>query len=296
MDRSHQRWIALVACVLLTTYVATAQEAERGKRRHRSERPNAAQRERHPHGERVQGEQARPPQRGAAHLELIGLRHADPDAVVDLLLQMRPAFGRHTLVSSDERTGTLVVATETDEATKQIRALVETLDQPTHDELGPTWTCRFVTLRHASAKEVVENLYGLRRQPTTRHSVRFAPDERANTVWVAGPPDAVERTMQMIEHMEETTANAFSRESEACDIRFYQVQRANATNLASTLHQIAAMMDLDARITADSASHMLIICATSDEAAELEKVIEKLDVTPKRTKHPKPPRAPDQDA
>lgn len=240
---------------------------------------------------RVRVEPARPQALKNAQVSSIKLRHADAGSVAEVLQQLRPAFPGPLFISPEEHTATLVIAAENEETIRQIKSLIEALDEPARGEMSSGRECHSIELKHAVAVEVLRHLRAL--VPDGR-GLRVTADERSNSIWVAAAPELAAQALQIVRGIEESTAEAEARSADDPPaLRFYQVKHANATTLASTVNQVAHMMELDACLVADPVSQQLIAYATLAEAEQLETVIEKLDVSPKQTRKPQPrtPRA-----
>jgi type II secretory pathway component GspD/PulD (secretin) len=286
MKMSRQRWTALVVAALAATTLAAAQNSEGRQPRSPQDRPATVQREgpRRSLAGRVRVEQARPQALKNAQVSSIKLRHADAESVAEVLQQLRPAFPGSLFISPEERTATLVVAAENEETIRQIKSLIEALDEPARGEMSYGRECHSIELKHAVAVEVLRHLRVL--VPDGR-GLRVTADQRSNTIWVAAAPELAAQALQIVHGIEESTAEAEAKHADDPPaLRFYQVKHANATALASTANQVARMMELEACLVADPASGQIIVYATSGEAEQLERVIEKLDVSPKQTQKP----------
>ena len=270
------RWCALVACALMVAVAATAQDPQDGRHRGRPEREKAAKPEQPPQeqGERVRVEPAGRRRVNDPHIVVFSLKYADAEAVAKMVGLMQRVFEEHMVVYPDERTNAVVVAMENERPMEQIRTLVETLDVPAGGEADHE-ACHAVPLKHASADEVVEYLFRL--APRTP-LLRFVADERANTVWLAGPEKLVQEAAELVERMEESTERAEREESaNGREVRVYGLKHANPWELSNALKMANEWMDLNVGVAVAGGSD-LIVFATPDQHTRVEAMIARMDV------------------
>lgn len=286
MSMPRQRWTALALLAVLAVAVAVGQDARRRPRAAREGPPTTqpAQR-RGEQAPRVQVERARPPRSQPPSIQVFRLKHADAEYVANVLGQMQRVFGESIMAAPDERTNSLVVATESERTGQQVRELIESLDVPTVDDaVAEETVC--IPLEHAFAREVITYVHEL----APRHRLlRYVADGRSNTVWLAGPAPTVEKLTAMVREMDERAEAATARQASVRELRFYHLKHAVDPRVANTINETAETMDLDLEVICDPASGTLIAHATPSEAATLEKIIAELDVPPRRSAVPPRP-------
>lgn len=209
MRLSHYRFGTILLTALVTMAFAAAQQPERGTRRpQRAPRPEAAQpaKQKDSRSEKVRVEPARRRSPRQVKLSTLSLKHADVEYVAGLLGRMQRVFEERMMVCPDERTNTLVVAVENEQTLAQLLEVIDVLDAPAREGLADE-VHQAVPLEHAFAPEVVEYLERL--APRTP-ALRFVADERANTIWLAGPPELVADVAQLVEEMEDVPQQPMS--------------------------------------------------------------------------------------
>lgn len=291
MTTGQGRCTALILLALVATVAASAQDRPKHER-HRAlasgERAQAAaddgtkgQREKHKAGRSRRSE--------CADVLVFTLEYADAEGVARVLAPLWPALKDVFAVTADERTNTLLVAAANEQTADDLRRLLEALDRPAEAAEGDR--CEGIQLQHAVAAEVVEHLYSLAPRRPGRPALRFVADERANTVWLAGPDKLVEQARQLVQRMDKSTAVAeMSEPANERELRFYELEQADARRMADTLNKLVRLMDLDLHVVADPASGTLVTHATADEDAILKQIVQKLDVTPKHAFRQPPER------
>jgi type II secretory pathway component GspD/PulD (secretin) len=180
----------------------------------------------------------------------------------------------------------LLVTTDDEKALAKIREIVAMLDNP-EPPGGPTKAdvCVGVPLRNSAARELSEYLHVL--SPKGPTPTRIVADRGANTIWIAGAKDEVTWLADLARQMDENAARVEATPTRGdAELRFYVIQHTEIVELAKTLTQIGAAMDLDVTIVPNTPSRTLVAYATPAEHTCLETIIKKLDIPTEHAREP----------
>lgn len=214
--------------------------------------------------------------------QIIPVQHAGVEAVRTTL---GPLFSREAVVISYPPTNTLIVTDIASNVRKMMR-IIEEIDIP-----GYETRVTLVQLRYASAAVVsrdltpiIEDLGALpetpptpRRRapapvPTAERKIKIIPDERTNSLLIVASQEDTKRIKDLIRRLDV--------ETERTRIHVSHLKYAKAEDMARVLNNIVTkrQQDVAPLISEDRATNSLIIDATPEDFAGLQKIIEQLDI------------------
>lgn len=220
----------------------------------------------------------------AAEVKVVRLTHALTRDLSDII--NRVFDGQQVRVAIDERTNAVIISSADSQYLERVAALIDELDRPS---ASPPQTSQHgvqsVVLGSADAEEVARHLAALARPSRTAPSVRVVDDARANTIWIAGAPNAVEQYAALARQMDQLAASAEATEGNASPrLHFYPIRQANPMALATTINRTLGMMHADTQVVADPDAGKLIAFVPADLDKLLTRLLAELDLPP--GKHP----------
>ncbi|MFQ5469884.1 MAG: type II secretion system secretin GspD [Gammaproteobacteria bacterium] len=172
---------------------------------------------------------------------------------------------------------------------QRLMDIIQRIDMPSGDEI------EIITLRHASASEVVRILTSLEQQQKGKvggqlgasESPVLIADERTNSILIGGGRSGRLRLRAIISHLDTPLASSgntrvfYLRYAQAKDLVQVLTGVSNAVeqqNKAKAGGAAAAQRNLPVNIQADESTNALVITAPQDMIRSLEVVIKQLDV------------------
>ncbi|MBI5863018.1 MAG: hypothetical protein HZB38_00625 [Planctomycetes bacterium] len=202
---------------------------------------------------------------------VVALKKAQAAEVAHVLKSPMELYGL-TRLAVDDRTNSLIVASDSADAVAGVIRLVEQLDQDAMPAAEDA--IESVALSSTDAKDVAGALQRLVRNVR----VQIVAEEHGNSLWLSGQAVEVKKLVEVAKRMD---AGAARRAEDHREVRYYKLNHARADLLAGTLARTAAMMSLDVPIVADSPSATIIAFAGPDDHARLAAIVERLDVAPR---------------
>ncbi len=191
---------------------------------------------------------------------------------------LRPLIPQQGHLAAYPATNVLIISDRRQNVDRLLK-IISRIDQVSDSSI------EVVSLRHASAMEVVRIITGLQknRGKGAAEPAKLIADERTNSVLISGDATTRLRTRVVIEHLD----TPFENEGNA---RVIYLRYANAKELATVLTGVSDTLDksrkkgkggapsIPVNIQADEASNALIITAPQNIFNTLQSIIRKLDI------------------
>ncbi|RDH88230.1 MAG: type II secretion system protein GspD [endosymbiont of Escarpia spicata] len=191
---------------------------------------------------------------------------------------LRPLIPQQGHLAAYPATNVLIISDRRQNVDRLLK-IISRIDQVSDSSI------EVVSLRHASATEVVRIITGLQKNKGkgAAEPAKLIADERTNSVLISGDTTTRLRTRVVIEHLD----TPFENEGNA---RVIYLRYANAKELATVLTGVSDTMDKSKKkgkaasistpvnIQADEASNALIITAPQNIFNALQSIIRKLDI------------------
>ncbi|MBL3619709.1 MAG: hypothetical protein JMN26_18615, partial [gamma proteobacterium endosymbiont of Lamellibrachia anaximandri] len=192
---------------------------------------------------------------------------------------LRPLIPQQGHLAAYPATNVLIISDRRQNVDRLLK-IISRIDQVSDSSI------EVVSLRHASAAEVVRIITGLQKNKGkgAAEPAKLIADERTNSVLISGDTTTRLRTRVVIEHLD----TPFENEGNA---RVIYLRYANAKELATVLTGVSDTMDKSRKkgkgggststpinIQADEASNALIITAPQNIFNALQSIIRKLDI------------------
>ncbi len=191
---------------------------------------------------------------------------------------LRPLIPQQGHLAAYPATNVLIISDRRQNVDRLLK-IISRIDQVSDSSI------EVVSLRHASAMEVVRIITGLQknRGKGAAEPAKLIADERTNSVLISGDATTRLRTRVVIEHLD----TPFDNEGNA---RVIYLRYANAKELATVLTGVSNTLDksrkkgkggapsIPVNIQADEASNALIITAPQNIFNTLQSIIRKLDI------------------
>ncbi|RLJ16124.1 type II secretion system protein GspD [bacterium endosymbiont of Escarpia laminata] len=191
---------------------------------------------------------------------------------------LRPLIPQQGHLAAYPATNVLIISDRRQNVDRLLK-IISRIDQVSDSSI------EVVSLRHASAAEVVRIITGLRKNKGkgAAEPAKLIADERTNSVLISGDATTRLRTRVVIEHLD----TPFENEGNA---RVIYLRYANAKELATVLTGVSDTLDksrkkgkggapsIPVNIQADEASNALIITAPQNIFNTLQSIIRKLDI------------------
>lgn len=211
--------------------------------------------------------------------QLVPLRYASPEAIKNVLA---PLVNQTSIIIAYVPSSMLII-TETQSNIKKLLKIIEVLDvESTENEVA------VITLENASSTSLAKILSTVFRQNSAQgtpgQEVNIVPYERVNSLLVLAEPTKIRKVREIIKLLDT------KMERGEGNIHVFYLQHANSDELANVLNSLAGKqattaeqgksptISKDVQIMADKETNSLVITATKDEYAVLERVIQKLDI------------------
>lgn len=191
---------------------------------------------------------------------------------------LRPLIPQQGHLAAYPATNVLIISDRRQNVDRLLK-IISRIDQVSDSSI------EVVSLRHASAMEVVRIITGLQKNKGkgAAEPAKLIADERTNSVLISGDATTRLRTRVVIEHLD----TPFENEGNA---RVIYLRYANAKELATVLTGVSDTLDksrkkgkggapsIPVNIQADEASNALIITAPQNIFNALQSIIRKLDI------------------
>ncbi len=191
---------------------------------------------------------------------------------------LRPLIPQQGHLAAYPATNVLIISDRRQNVDRLLK-IISRIDQVSDSSI------EVVSLRHASAAEVVRIITGLQKNKGkgAAEPAKLIADERTNSVLISGDTTTRLRTRVVIEHLD----TPFDNEGNA---RVIYLRYANAKELATVLTGVSDTLDKNRKkgkggtpstpvnIQADEASNALIITAPQNIFNTLQSIIRKLDI------------------
>ncbi|PWQ98598.1 type II secretion system secretin GspD [Leucothrix pacifica] len=177
-----------------------------------------------------------------------------------------------------------IVVTDTAANISKVTDLVRNMDRPDEDEM------EVVTLRFASAVELVKTIQGLQGAATQKGAVakyKVSPDVRTNSVLVSGSKSGRSQVKDIIRRLdrpkikteEESTRVVYLRYAKAEDLaKVLQSTTANAVSAKASAEGGAGTQKAKVTISADASTNTLVITAEPEVHRNILEVVKRLDI------------------
>jgi len=177
-----------------------------------------------------------------------------------------------------------IVVTDTAANIAKVTNLVRNMDRPDEDEM------EVVTLRFASAVELVKTIQGLQGAATQKGAVvkyKVSPDVRTNSVLVSGSKSGRSQVKDIIRRLdrpkikteEESTRVVYLRYAKAEDLaKVLQSTTANAVSAKASAEGGAGTQKAKVTISADASTNTLVITAEPEVHRNILEVVKRLDI------------------
>jgi type II secretion system protein D len=231
-------------------------------------------------------------------IHVVALQHARAETLVTTLRSMLPraSRGQEAVLEADVLTNSILVRAPQAQR-EMIQDLITSLDQSTEQQAREV---RILQLENGSASAmavVLTQLYqspqassrsrrwGAPTPPSSPDRVVITPSPNDRTLVVDAPRGKMEEIAQLVEKLDTQQLGA------RMELRTYQLSKSKATDIARSLARLFAQQrgrgqqtsKLQPRFEADAGSNQLLVAAASDQFAEIEQLIEKLQAAVAKT-------------
>jgi len=234
-------------------------------------------------------------------IEVYALKHGEASDIAQAIERLFPRAGsgsaeRRVVVSADIRTNSLIVSAPKDAVTR-VQALIEQMDAPA---AGDAVTLRTFALQAARAEEAARTLReALDLTDTAQGRARamqgdvrkfldesgepvevkakITADRRSNSLIVAADDKSMTLVAKLIAQLDEQPAVSET------EYRVIALKHAMASDVASTMRSLLAgrrraQGEPEPAVSHSRRDNTLIVSATSDQLAEIEKILKEVDV------------------